>query len=128
MNEERNLEISRLWRLGHSIDAIAKIMDLTRNAIAGVCWRLGLRKTDKRSVRRVKLTMTRNDGEGTLPRGGVEIGDLKDHHCRWIVGKGDLDLATYCGETKTEGSSYCLEHDRIARPGRVARGHARGRQ
>src|SRR6516164_7025000 len=108
---ERNEEVKRLWKLGHSIDAIGKIMDLTRNTVAGVCSRAGLRRADKRTVNVGRLKEEGKMKEEKPPKeGGVEIEDLKDHHCRWIVGKGELDLATYCGKTKLKWSSYCLEH------------------
>jgi hypothetical protein len=113
MNEERDDEVKRLWQLGYSVDGIALQMGITRNAVAGVCWRAGLRRAAKPVPRKKKTkTMNANDGE---VKNGVEIMDLKDHHCRWIVGKDGLGLATYCGERKVTGSSYCLEHTNRSR-------------
>lgn len=44
--------------------------------------------------------------------GPVPLVDLREHHCRAIVGRGADGLATFCGVSNTRGA-YCDEHARM---------------
>jgi hypothetical protein len=48
--------------------------------------------------------------EPVTPAGntGVRIMDLREHHCRWVIGP-----MRYCGERKRAGSSFCPDHHKI---------------
>jgi len=39
---------------------------------------------------------------------GVKIWDLKEKHCRWVIG--EPSNLTYCGHDQHAGSSYCTSH------------------
>ena len=105
--------IRSLWSKGLSLKEIGSLMGMTRNAVSGVCWRAGLRRgisrTKKMEVKDKEIVAKTPTIEVVVDAPPVEIEDLKDHHCRWIVGKGRLGLATYCGKKKFIGS-YCMEH------------------
>jgi hypothetical protein len=40
----------------------------------------------------------------------IPIFDLEEHHCRYVTGKGDLGLATFCGHQIAYGTSWCPFH------------------
>lgn len=65
---------------------------------------------------------------GALPKeekmiGSVRFRDAKPSDCRWIAGNPKDPDVMVCGKHKVTGSSYCAEHDRIARVPR--RGYAK---
>jgi hypothetical protein len=47
-----------------------------------------------------------------VPKGGLTIFELLDHHCRWP--NGERPPFRYCGQTAIDGSSYCAAHHRKA--------------
>lgn len=53
-----------------------------------------------------------DEGEALEPGAPVPLVQLREHHCRAIVGRGADGLATFCGVPKTSGS-YCAEHGRM---------------
>ncbi len=96
----KGAEIAALWAKKHSYREIAAMLELTVGAVAGYCRREGLTRE---------------------PLPGVPLLELKDRHCRWIVGTdprpGMLKgLALYCGKRQVLGS-YCEEHASICYPG-----------
>ena len=111
---DRNNRIYSLWHRGCSLKEISNLVGTTRNAVSGIIWRAGLRRgnarTNKMEVKSKEIASKTPTIEVVVDAAPpVEIDDLKDHHCRWIVGKGSLGLATYCGKKKFAGS-YCMEH------------------
>lgn len=115
---------------------IGVMVNKTKNAVIGKAARLALPRKKDASVRtgrpktavpkEVKVRVHR----ATRPsrarmvvqsvakpqpiEGGVHIMDLKNHHCRAVVGRGYPDLlARYCGAHKKDGSSFCEPHHAI---------------
>ena len=94
---------------------------VTRNAIAGKIYRLGLHReeTEKRG-RPAKLPPLFTPPPDPLippimppdtvhvPKHPVTIYDLNHHHCRWPIG--EAPKIKYCGDPRIAGSSYCDYH------------------
>ncbi len=53
------------------------------------------------------------DRAGAFAPLNIPLMELKGHHCREVVGKGDDGLATFCGHPQSRASSYCVYHHRI---------------
>lgn len=49
---------------------------------------------------------------GILNGIGVKMGEIENHHCKWVVG--DPSEFTCCGNRRLEGSPYCESHHKIA--------------
>jgi hypothetical protein len=64
----------------------------------------------------LRQTMVEPDETSPLPPVGqrVTFMELRDCHCRYPFGS---PVEFFCGGQKVDGSSYCLEHDMLCRPG-----------
>lgn len=71
---------------------------------------LGIRKPTaieiERAKREIEEIKRRLAAEPDVARVNCLL-DLEEHHCRWPVGDGPI---SFCGDTKTPGSSYCAKH------------------
>jgi hypothetical protein len=107
--------LTELWpQPKMSAAMIGREIEMTRNAVIGKAHRLGLSpkraspKTAgrKKRVRKVPLKKTvHREAPIVVPAvepvaGGIHILDLKEEHCRAVVGYGPDLLARYCGATK----------------------------
>lgn len=106
---------------------VGKHLGLSRGAISGRCYRLGIvipRKvsTKPRAVKRPKVLKERQPPK---PRGAlrefvsppipveplnIPFIDLAPHHCREIVGSLGYGQSLSCGHPVIEGSSWCRWH------------------
>jgi hypothetical protein len=120
-----------------SASAIGLVLRKTRSAIIGRAHRLGLQAVPQTPEQAKKLTERRlakhRDHERAkrrflaqqralcrqdhpqpavteLPNGSVSILEVREHHCRAIIGEASVAIALFCGKLKVPGSSYCAEH------------------
>ena len=139
-------DLRRMWRSGMSARQIAEALNarhgltLTRNAVIGKLWRMGLRHearqgTVRRHRRRVVSATRRRrhrpvrrqapvkmqaaptpERKRTAPaptsarRGITDIMQLKPGMCRWV--DGDRGAWVWCG-APTDGGSWCEYHRAI---------------
>ena len=140
--EEAEAAIS-LWKAGIlSAREIGAVIGKTRNSIIGYMHRYQIERDGpapkpKKAFGPPKPRAPRKSrakgksapppplppGEKPAPAHGIAMIDLREHHCRWPLGKG-LDLPKfYCGQAKLSGRSYCPVHCKLAytalRPGRL---------
>lgn len=130
---ERTALLRELWTAGHSYSHIAATLGegLTRNAIIGKVYRLGLPLRDpatqqissgqyRRLLKRKKKApppvpppaARRPPPAGNPPQcDPVAFLELEQHHCRWPHGTGPY---TFCGAAKVPGLSYCSYHQGLA--------------
>ncbi len=135
-------DVGRLRTLhakGISASLIGAEMDRTRNAVLGKLWRLGLsnaastirkvkgvrpqkrpqkKKPYKPSpaerLRRIELQKTELRElrcAPVIPR-AISFADLEDNECRYPDGEGPY---TFCGHLQQAGSSYCANHEALAK-------------
>lgn len=127
-----------LWanRENH-IDWIAEQMGRNRNSVIGAVHRYGLPlRSVSTGPQKDRILKARNTSKLVKPRkrlnwginhtnklpptvieaekreGGIPLMELRPHHCRAIIGSSDdyRGLATYCGDTAVEGTSWCNFH------------------
>jgi len=118
--------LRRLKSLGmHSAEIVRRFPKKSKGAVMGKLHRLSLLKQKDKNRRQVFNPKPKNLAPLPLaPRmdppidisreDGVELYDLKSHHCRWPFG--DVNFY-FCGRTKQEGSPYCEYHYKRARTG-----------
>jgi hypothetical protein len=127
---DRNDEIKELWKRGFTASGIATRMGISRNVVMGVVHRfrkngqnmekpaaLALgetaevilfpqkappKKVPRRAPPKSSVTLL---SELKRPVKGVFITDLKEHHCRYVVGE-----MTFCGKRRKLSKSMCDEH------------------
>ena len=131
--DERVQKLRDLQAAGLSYSQIARILgaNLTRNAVLGKAYRMGLRCPEKAPLhKRRARKRSRQAARAFRERGGepynpkpptplpvediqpdklVAFADLTDTGCRWIYG----DPCTgggFCPQTKVEGLPYCEVH------------------
>lgn len=137
-NQERNENIVREWMANPhtTADKLAAKLGFSRGVIIGVLDRAGYldrRKTYTPNPRPKaplpEVPVAAKEAPQALPivceepePVGVGIMDLKEHHCRWPVGRGRDGLATFCGDKKLPKISYCEGHFNRSRGGYSLRG------
>lgn len=83
---------------------IRKLRPTKRQASYGLKWG-SIRAGERYRQDPVKVEPTPEKSDG------IRIMDLKDKHCRAIVGNHPVDkLAVYCGKTSVHNTSFCQEH------------------
>ena len=129
--------LTEFWNNGLTASVIGRELGVSRNAIMGKAYRLGLlggRSTmpapaDRGPRKRKRLTNSqkaeakamngKHQGEEVTEIAPeiviepVEFFDLRDHHCRWPVSGIGYEML-YCGAQKANGFSYCGKHCRLA--------------
>lgn len=119
--EQRDAVIAA-FNAGKSYGQIARDLDVSRNAIAGIIFRArqaGKVERDKnpRQMRAVFVPVEtiRKEPPRTIEPGDdyvasrISFFDLQARHCRWPLWKGDVPFSEklYCGNAVEEGKSYC---------------------
>lgn len=130
-NQERNENIIREWaaRPAATVDDLARHLGFSRGVIIGVLDRAGMLNRQKsyspgaprpkaapQPLPEPKIVCEPVSEEG------VGLLKLKEHHCRWPVGRGRDGLATFCGDKKLPKISYCEGHFNRSRGGYSLRG------
>ena len=140
-DEENIARLTALWNTGQTATAIGRELGVSRNAIMGKAYRLGLlggRSTiplpadrgSRKRKRSSKKAEAKMNGKHQGPE-ATEIApeivvepvaflDLREHHCRWPVSGIGYEML-YCGATKANGFSYCGKHCKRAFAGREPR-------
>lgn len=135
--EERTALLKLYWLLGMSASQIAKKLDggLTRNAVTGKAWRLGLSGRDQPSEPAVVRPKLEAPKRKPLPPvvaphlrqatpisvyegpPGIALEELPRlmTRCRWPLGDPRDTGFSFCGCTKPDdGKPYCEAHERMA--------------
>jgi len=125
--EQEDQVLVRLWETTAAKE-IGALVGKTKNAVIGKANRLGLphkkaapkmkqhREPTQKRPSRARMPVIRKQPMAIVPEapvngGGLHIMELKQHHCREVVGYGYPDLlARYCGHPKKTGSSFCPGH------------------
>lgn len=124
-------EIEKIRRMrldGASYDSIGKVLGRTRNAIAGICFRHGIKgatvnNPKPKKPRTLKSEMVVKSLEPPPPPaptdeepfyGSEAVVNLKNHQCRWPMGDPKAADFRYCCKAKKPGAAYCDEHAKRA--------------
>lgn len=129
--KEANDLLTQLWSDGLSAGLIGAKFGLTRSAILGRVFRMGLTKRrDSPTPTRPRVPKWRKrptysprqawlapvDFIGPMPSSDwcanpVDLVDIKTNQCRWVVGE-PKDFK-FCGDSTMDGCSYCERHRRV---------------
>lgn len=117
---ENDEKLKELWPQSMSTARMGEILGTTKNAVIGRAHRLGLARKKTASPGRPKVNKVgkivhilslppKPPPEGTE---GIPLMELAYHHCRAIIGASNdpRGLATYCGQRKFGGTSWCEYH------------------
>ena len=111
--KEREVQFRKLHAEGLSFTQIAAKLGVTKGAVAGKAYRLGLCNEKQSRTRSTPFRML-----ATEQQPNVTLFDLQPHHCRWPIG--DAAPYVFCADQKLDGSSYCRHHfsasRRVANP------------
>jgi hypothetical protein len=111
-SEENRAIVRGLWEAGHSAGEIAFEIGCTRNAAIGIIYRGGYQQPPKKRRPAPPKAPPPTPPVQRVPKNGLTIFQLLDHHCRWP--NGERPPFRYCGQTAIDGSSYCATHHRKA--------------
>jgi GcrA cell cycle regulator len=111
--DERITEMTKWWNRGESAENIGRLLDVSRNAVAGKLWRLGLKRRNVSLASPVALPIV--PAIIIEPKKPVPLLELKKHHCRYPLWGKDERAGEYCGKRRLSGSTYCAEHHKICR-------------
>jgi GcrA cell cycle regulator len=115
--EKRLKKLDELWSKGMSISQIGKELDVSRNAIAGKVYRLGLKKrqspishtkaaSSKKKAAKPKIT----DGEDLPLKLALRNIDWSRSKCSWPIGDPKTTAFAFCGAEVVVGKPYCNDH------------------
>jgi len=118
--EERLNKLRQLWEKGLSISQIGEELDVSRNAIAGKVYRLGLPK------RQSPISGKPSAKPSVKPAPAVEVEDVETDEiplklalrriswsrskCSWPIGDPKSTSFKFCGEDVVIGKPYCNDH------------------
>lgn len=97
---------------GLSARESGKILGMTRGAVMGLRYRLGLTETQVERPVKPKVEKPKPKPKPKLvapPTEGLFLLELKSLHCRWPTSGEGADTK-FCGGTRTETGPYCGEH------------------
>jgi hypothetical protein len=116
--EKKINQIIEMWNDGKSASWISTEVGISRAAVLGKIFRLR-NKGDRRLMRGPepgeklpKKLPPVIEPEPEPLRENVGIVETRSTSCMYVVGRGDDDLALYCGKKRAR-KSYCLEHARL---------------
>ena len=128
---EREEELRKLWKKGHSGSEIASILgNTTRNAVIGKAHRLKLetRLISKKSAQKTDIEKNntleiKNQKPGRKarfkallldknfePENPTKLENLTDSDCRWPLGEKMKPASLFCGRKTMEKFPYCKLH------------------
>ena len=116
--EERLKKLKDLWNKGLSISQIGEELDVSRNAIAGKVYRLGLPKRQSpissksapaKKAPQAPETEQLDKSELPLKLALRQI-DWSRSKCSWPKGDPKTTAFEFCGEEVVPGKPYCNEH------------------
>ena len=113
--EARIAQLKALCRDGYSASEIAGVLGVTRSAIIGKIYRLGLRETPLRHRRnppphaKMAPPAPHIRPKPEPPQFTLLIFDLKPGQCRWPSDEEGKPF-TFCGANQEAGSPYCPVH------------------
>ncbi len=136
-SDERIAVLKGLWRDGLSASQVAKALGgVSRNAVIGKVHRLGLSNrptasAPPKAVRKPVAVRPPKPEARLAPEGvrhplppvvagavGPVLADLKPGCCKFPVGRdpgrGNMEIAMFCGAPQEEGSVYCPDHHMAA--------------
>jgi GcrA cell cycle regulator len=122
--DERLALLRRLASEGMSGQQIADKLGITRNAVAGMAWRLNIERPKKPKIKKAKppkpainlqfAAKESVDGSNKITFRCYTILELSPGECRWPVGETADGLHTFCANRKDPAVSYCDYHAKIA--------------
>lgn len=116
--EERLEKLKELWNKGLSISQIGEELDVSRNAIAGKVYRLGLPKRQspisskpaaKKAAAAPAPTETIDQTDLPLKLALRNI-DWSRSKCSWPIGDPKTTAFKFCGKDDVTGKPYCNDH------------------
>ena len=117
--EDRLAKLRELWDKKLSITKIGEELGVSRNAVAGKAFRLGLEKRQSPIKPSIKPKTQKNEWDETL-RGPMPLRlvlrslEWSRNKCLWPYGDPkNLDFK-FCGEPVLSGKPYCLKHCELA--------------
>jgi len=118
--EERLEKLRQLWEKGLSISQIGEELDVSRNAIAGKVYRLGLPKRQSpissKSVSKspVKIAPTVELQDTEMDNMPLKLALRKiswsRSKCSWPIGDPKSTSFKFCGDDVVIGKPYCNDH------------------
>ncbi len=126
--EQRDAVIAA-FSAGKSYGQIARDLDVSRNAIAGIIFRARQagkveREKSPRQMRAVfvPIERIRKEPPKTIEPGDTYLAsrisffDLQARHCRWPLWAGDVAFSEklFCGNAVEEGKSYCAHCNELS--------------
>ena len=112
---ERIAALRSSWAIGLSPAQIAGALGVTRNAVIGKAWRLGL--ADRRVMRKARKPRPEHrrvpkprpaPAPACCKSVSRPLFDLADNQCRWVV---DIEEFLFCGAPIAgERRPYCARH------------------
>jgi GcrA cell cycle regulator len=133
--DDRQLDLlHKLWTSGMSASQIGEQLGITRNAVMGKVYRLGITRVLQPASRAEKAEGARYARAGKLLRrpaevkpiaaprrgrhhaGNKTIFDLEAHDCRFPLSDPNCAGMLFCGAQTIPGRPYCQTHCDIAGP------------
>ena len=116
--DERLNKLKKLWEQGLSISQIGEELDVSRNAIAGKVYRLGLpkRQSPISGASSGPKAAPKSDSiadmdASTLPlKLALRTINWSSSQCSWPIGDPKSTAFRFCGENVVQGKPYCNEH------------------
>ena len=122
-------ELAVLFNKGYSFSRIGQALGTSRNSVAGVCKRLGLKSSDRGSAKYVQVQKTvrkppvrpvrpvapESPRIPDAPYTGVEaVVNLGPGECKWPIGDIREKGFRFCCAEIVGSTSYCPHHSSIA--------------
>ena len=128
-NSEKEEKLKKLWGKGSTASEIAQIIGgVTRNAVIGKVWRLGLSvKSGTQKIKKSKeekKNLTNSEKKISIkskfksilldknfePENPKSLEELTEKTCKWPTGHPNEESFYFCGRSPVKGYSYCRLH------------------